>query len=347
MRGDKATTARGSGLLLAAFSIAALLLLGAISPAAAPSASASGGNLTVGTASVVKEYPSKQKMTITMAGYDKTDVKLDGVKSNVKWTSSNAKVVKVEPTGKGSATATITAKETPGKATVKAKSGKKTLTCEVTVTGVLKKTLSITPLDVDGKSKSITQPKLLKGLKFKANSWKSSNPKCVKIDKSTGKLTPQATGESAITCQDSKNHRYTCTVKVTCPKITCKMLKSVPDSENGKFYTKFELANSCGQVLTLDKNPVWAYPTRETPLKDCVKLNAYNLQKRKYLKDEPLAVKSGKAKEPFKKTFAAVSTRQCPNGDRSYFCMTFKAGDKHYKAAFSTNSGTMFRCARA
>ena len=131
-------------------------------------------------------------------------------KKTVKWYSSNNKVVNVSSKGKIKAVKA-------GTAAVKAKIGKKTLTCKVTVKnpGISVKS---TILYVKGKSQQLK----VNGVSGKIV-WSSGNKKIVKVT-SRGKITAVRAGTTVIKAKNGKKV-YTCKVTVKNPYLSARNLK--------------------------------------------------------------------------------------------------------------------------
>lgn len=131
-------------------------------------------------------------------------------KKTVKWYSSNNKIVKVSSKGKIKAVKS-------GTAVVKAKIGKNTLTCKVTVKnpGISVKSAI---LYVKGKSLQLK----INGVSGK-NIWSSANKKIVKVT-SSGKITAVRVGATVIKAKNGKKI-YTCKVTVKNPYLSVKNLK--------------------------------------------------------------------------------------------------------------------------
>lgn len=159
--------------------------------------------LPVLTAPVTVEAatPKLNKTKVSLVKGQKLTLKVLSCKENVKWHSSNAKVVSVTSTGK------LTAKK-KGTATITAKIGRKTLKCKVSVDAPV---LSKTSLTLNsGKSYTLK----LKGTKQKTI-WKSSKTSVVKVN-SKGKVTAKKAGTSFVSATVN-GIRYKCKVTVKQP----------------------------------------------------------------------------------------------------------------------------------
>ncbi len=156
--------------------------------------------LTLGMA-VSASAASKVKLnkkTATVYVKQSVTLKVEGTTKKVKWSSSNKNVAKVSKTGKVTGVSA-------GKATIKAKIGKKTYTCKVTVKsdGLSQKKVT---LDA-GKSKTIK----LYGTKIKSV---SSSKKSVATISKSGKITAKKRGKAKLTIKGKNGKKYTCTVTV-------------------------------------------------------------------------------------------------------------------------------------
>lgn len=124
-------------------------------------------------------------------------LKITGTKTKPKWSSSNSKVAKVNSKGK------VTGVKA-GKATIKAKVGKKTYSCKVTV----KQGLSLTKLSLDSGKKTTLK---LYGTKVKSVS--SSKKTVATIDKKL-KVTAKKKGSCTLTIKATNGKTYKCKVTV-------------------------------------------------------------------------------------------------------------------------------------
>lgn len=129
-------------------------------------------------------------------------LKITGTKTKPKWSSSNSKVAKVNSKGKVTGVAA-------GKATIKAKVGKKTYSCKVTV----KQGLSLTKLSLD-KGKKTT----LKLYGTKVKSVSSSKKTVATIDKKL-RITAKKKGSCTLTVKATNGKTYKCKVTVV-QKVT-------------------------------------------------------------------------------------------------------------------------------
>lgn len=94
------------------------------------------------TVQTKKPVISEKKLTLEV-GKTKT-LKMKYISSNVKWTTSSKKIVSIKASGKKKAICRVTAKKS-GKATIKAKVGKKTYKCIVTVKEKANPVMPLTP----------------------------------------------------------------------------------------------------------------------------------------------------------------------------------------------------------
>lgn len=141
------------------------------------------------------------KTSVSIVAGKSVKLKVRGTGKKVKWSTSSKAIATVSSSGK------VTGKK-PGKATIRARIGKKTLKCKITVrAGLNYKKITI--------AKGDTINLVLKGAK--AKSFKSSNRKVATVSK-TGKITARKKGKTKITVRDRKNKKYTCQVTVTSPK---------------------------------------------------------------------------------------------------------------------------------
>ena len=289
---------------------------------------------------VKKRYPPDGTLAITMAGHDTTTVRIGGVSGKVKWTTSNKKVATVKSIGAGAAVITGM---NPGKTKIKATCGKETLICNVTVTGVLPQKKTITLLQTT--TLNLRSPK---GVKVVRGSWKSSNEKCATISKS-GKVVPNATGQTTITCVDSKKYKYKCVISVVCPSLFCRIdkddirtrLVDVPGGTVTYYYARFNFNNMTGNSVVLDRNALYYYPMRTNAGR--FTMLAYNLQAGKPLdKAKQVVLRKSDA------NFGAFAMRY-PTVIRnaSHYCLEFKVGRDRYMGDFDACSGTMLRCVRS
>ena len=131
----------------------------------------------------------------------------DATDKTVTWTSSNANIASVDQTGK------VTALK-GGNATITAKAGEKTATCEINVTAaVTSVTLNKTTLTLDkGKSETLTATVLPEDATDKTTAWSSSNPSIANVDQ-TGKVTAKLGGNATITAK-AGDKTATCAVTV-------------------------------------------------------------------------------------------------------------------------------------
>lgn len=139
------------------------------------------------------------KTKVTLYTGSTVKLKLKGCKTKIKWTSSKKSVASVNSKGK------VTAKKA-GKAAIKAKTGKKTYTCTVTVKNPYLNKTALT-LSVGEREKLI-----ITGTKAKA--WKSSKTEVADVS-TNGKITAKKAGQTVITCKGANKKFYTCTVTVT------------------------------------------------------------------------------------------------------------------------------------
>lgn len=125
-------------------------------------------------------------------------LKLSGVKGKIKWSSSNKKVASVSKKGK------VTAKKN-GKATIKAKAGKKTYSCKITVASrkLNQNTVSMQAGDTLVLSLSNS---------FGTLKWSSSNQD-VAVVNSKGAVTAKAAGKAVISVI-CNGKTYSCEVEV-------------------------------------------------------------------------------------------------------------------------------------
>lgn len=260
--------------------------------------------------------------TMSMVYGDKTTVSTNGAsKTKVKWSTSNKKVVQVKSNGKYSAK--VTAKGA-GKATVTAKTPTGKLKLKITVTGKLSKsTVSVNALK--------TTTVKLKGAKVKK--WTSADKKTAKVSKK-GKITPVRTGETTLTCTDTKGNKYTCKVKVTAPNITCVIEKSFSGTSsstgNTYYYKQCKLTNKSGKKIVLN-NSNFAFWPDVSYTNSYVTHSAFSLKTGNFFSKKPVTVASNKSYE-----FYAASTESTTDGSRSVFMFYMKIGSAKYAAMFST-----------
>ena len=150
-------------------------------------------------------------LTATVAPENATD-------KTVTWTSSNTAVATVDATGKVTAV-----KE--GKATITAKAGDKTATCEVTVNKKEEQVVAVESVTLDKTALSLTEGESAtliatvapENATDKTVAWTSSNTAVATVD-ATGKVTAVAAGEAVITAK-AGDKTATCAVTVTAKYI--------------------------------------------------------------------------------------------------------------------------------
>ncbi len=147
---------------------------------------------------------AKPELNFHSAGLEKNEsftLKLTGKKGNIKWSSSNKKVAAVSKKGK------VTAKGN-GNATIKAKAGKKTYRCKITVAP--RKLNQTTASLAIGKTLqlSLSNP-------FGSPNWISSNNQIASVN-SSGLVTAQRIGTVQITAICNKK-QYSCSLSVFDP----------------------------------------------------------------------------------------------------------------------------------
>ena len=177
--------------------------------------SAKAGDKTATCAVTVIAYVesvSLNKTTLTIAkGASETLVATvkpdDATDKTVTWTSSNTSVASVDQSGK------VTALK-GGKATITAKAGEKTATCEVDVTAaVTSVALNKTTLTLDkGKSETLKATVLPEDATDKTVTWSSSNASVASVDQN-GKVTAKLGGNATITAKVG-DKTATCAVTV-------------------------------------------------------------------------------------------------------------------------------------
>ena len=157
---------------------------------------------------------------LTMYVGAEQQLKITGTKASVKWSSSSKNVVTVNKSGM------VTAVKV-GKATVKAKVGKTSKTCKITVK---KPKLEKTKLSL-----YVGNNETVKLLGPKIKSATSSNKSVATVSK-TGKITAKKAGTAKITIKGANNKKYTCTVTVKNVKLN---------------YTKLSLYDGSYETLKL------------------------------------------------------------------------------------------------
>lgn len=137
------------------------------------------------------------KKSVSVLVSKSVTLKMQGTKKKVKWKSSNAKIAKVNSSGK------VTGKKN-GKVTITATVGKKKYSCKVTVkTGLDKRTCTL----IRGETTKIK----LCGTSVKG--VKSSNKAVVTVDRK-GKVTAKKKGSATITFTGNNKKKYKCKVIV-------------------------------------------------------------------------------------------------------------------------------------
>ena len=154
-----------------------------------------------------------------------TTLKIEGTTKTVTWSSSNKKVATVSQKGK------VTAKKA-GTVTIKAKVGKKTYKCKVTV---LKPYISDEKLTLTKIAKYTLK---LHGAKIK--SAKSSNEKVATVTKK-GVIETRTHGKATITLKDKNGNSYKC--KVTVKKVDTSGKELI--LKKGKTYATLLNGNTC------------------------------------------------------------------------------------------------------
>ncbi len=145
------------------------------------------------------------KKSATMYAGQSITLKVKGTKKKAQWSTTNKKVATVQ-----SATGKVTAKKA-GKATIKAKIGKKTLSCKLTVR---KECLDQTTLTLSDGGTAVLR---LRGGTIK--SVKSSVPSVATIARN-GKVTAKKAGSTTLTIKSSTKKSYRCKVKVVQTKLS-------------------------------------------------------------------------------------------------------------------------------
>lgn len=162
--------------------------------------------------------------------------------TDIKWTSSDENVVKVDNKGKVKAIAT-------GTATITAKTNnEKEAKCNVTVSEKVIETVEATKIQLDsekftiykGETKQLKATIEPKNVTNKTVTWSSSNTKVATVDKNNGKIKAIAAGTATITAKTDNGKKATCKVTVeikndnsaqkwlqTCEKVAKRL--------NGKF----------------------------------------------------------------------------------------------------------------
>lgn len=156
--------------------------------------------------------PKLNKKTATIYVGKTIKLKVTNAKK-VKWSSTKKSVATVNNKGK------VTAKKA-GKCTIKAKVGKNTYKCKITVKNPF--------LNTKSKELKVKNTLQLKLTGAKAKSWSSSNTAIATVS-SKGVVTALSKGTATITCKDTKNKKYTCTITVTENKS-----KETSDKDNSK-----------------------------------------------------------------------------------------------------------------
>ena len=141
---------------------------------------------------------NKKKVTLLVS--QSFQLSVSGVKSKIRWSSSDKKIAKVTNKGK------VTGKK-PGKATISATVGSKTYKCKVTVKiGLSKKKVDLTVGDT----------KKIKLCGSKIKKVKTSNAKVATITKK-GLITAVGEGNATITVTGKNKKKYKCKVSVAKP----------------------------------------------------------------------------------------------------------------------------------
>jgi rhamnogalacturonyl hydrolase YesR len=125
------------------------------------------------------------KKQVTLYKGSKTTLKITGTKKKVTWSSGNKSVATVNKSGR------VTAKKT-GTATIRAKVGRKTYSCKVTVKAVPKLNKSSVTL-VEGEKLQLS----IKGYKIGKPVWSSLNKSVASVSK-TGVITAKQEGNTTI-----------------------------------------------------------------------------------------------------------------------------------------------------
>lgn len=208
------------------------------------------GTAIVAEAATAKPKLSKSKATVYVG--DKVTIKLNNVKSGVKWKTSKKSVATIKANG---TSVTITGKKA-GKATITATYKKKKYKCTVTV--------KAKPVSLSSKKKTIEVGSSFNLSLKNAGSgakWSTSNKKVAKIKKVSATkytITGKKKGTAKITVKYKKK-KYTCTVTVKNPtpklSVTSKTVeKGTPFDiklTNGNSKTVWSVSNN--KVLKLTK----------------------------------------------------------------------------------------------
>lgn len=177
--------------------------------------------------------------------------------TDIKWTSSDENVVKVDNKGKVKAIAT-------GTATITAKTNnEKEAKCNVTVSEKVIETVEATKIQLDskkftiykGETKQLKATIEPKNVTNKTVTWSSSNTKVATVDKNNGKIKAIAAGTATITAKTDNGKKAICKVTVeikndnsaqkwlqTCEKVAKRL--------NGKFvFYKSGASKSYNQAI--------------------------------------------------------------------------------------------------
>ncbi|MDE6580561.1 MAG: Ig-like domain-containing protein, partial [Ruminiclostridium sp.] len=180
------------------------------------------------------------ELTATVKPDDATD-------KTVTWTSSDEKVATVDENGKVTAVG-------GGKATITAKAGSKSATCEVIVTiPVTSVTLNKNELSLEkGESAELTATVEPEDATDKTVTWTSSDEKVATVDEN-GKVTAIAAGAATITAK-AGDKSATCEVTVTVPVTGITLDKTELSLEKGE---SAELTAAVEPEDATDKTITW------------------------------------------------------------------------------------------
>lgn len=159
--------------------------------------------VNISTASQAKPKPKLNKTKLTLTIGRSSSLTLKNTNAKVKWSSSNKSVASVNSLGD------VTAKKA-GTANIKAKAGKKTYTCKVTVP---KQYISKTAMTLDaGSSKTLR----IYGVSSSDDIFWSSDDESIATVSSKGKVTALASGRTIIraTLNSGVGKTYKCEVLV-------------------------------------------------------------------------------------------------------------------------------------
>lgn len=316
-----ATTGMIAGATRAACVLTAILLAFSLAFTLSPATAEAAATTKVKAACTATASKSSTK-TLVLARNHSTKISASKTGDQRRWSSSNPKVVKVEPAGRYSARLTAIA---PGKATITAKNSRGTLTCKVTVTGLTQREASV---GLFGTGKLT-----FKGHKVaKAKKWKTSDSKCVKVS-SKGVLTPVATGKAIITCTDNRGAKHKCVVTVKKPAITCKV------AFQRYLFKNFKFTNKSGKTITLNTN-VHYFSKSKATFPSCIVDTSTSAG---FLAKSPLVAKDRTTTTFFGQTKEVANFTDAGG---AYIKLGFNIGKTRYLASFSPITGKLLACSR-